>query len=144
MISREIELHGHIIDSLILPKVMDEILAHHGQFTIRDIRVGKEKTDTSYARIEVAAATAEQLDEIISRLRQHGAEVIEEAEITLEEAPADGVFPEDFYVTTNKPTSVHLGKKWIDVEPAIMDSGVCVDAAAVLRGRSSSPTFARA
>jgi hypothetical protein len=28
MFSEQIELHGHIIDSLILPKVLDEILSH--------------------------------------------------------------------------------------------------------------------
>jgi lysine-ketoglutarate reductase/saccharopine dehydrogenase-like protein (TIGR00300 family) len=127
MITKEIELHGHIIDSLILPKVMDEILARRGQFNIRTIRVGKEKTDTSYALIEVSAQTAEQLDNIITHLRQHGAEVTQEADVQLEESPADGVFPEGFYVTTNKPTSIHMGAKWIDVETSIMDSGICVD-----------------
>jgi lysine-ketoglutarate reductase/saccharopine dehydrogenase-like protein (TIGR00300 family) len=127
MVTKEIELHGHIIDSLILPRVMDEILTLGGQFNIKTIRVGKEKTDASYARIEVSAATAEQLDEIVSRLRQHGAEVIEENDVQLEESPADGVFPDDFYVTNNKPTSVLLSKKWIDVKPEIMDSGISVD-----------------
>ncbi len=138
MITKEIELHGHIIDSLILPRVMDEILARRGQFNIRTIRVGKEKTDTSYARIEVSAGTAEQLDDIITHLRQHGAEVTKEADVQLEESPADGVFPEGFYVTTNKPTSVHMGNKWIDVEPPIMDSGICVDAEA---GRARTVKF---
>jgi lysine-ketoglutarate reductase/saccharopine dehydrogenase-like protein (TIGR00300 family) len=127
MVTKEIELHGHIIDSLILPKVMDEILAHGGQFNIRTIRVGKEKTDTSYARIEVSAASADQLDEIITRLRQHGAEVPKETEVQLEESPADGVFPENFYVTTNKPTSIRLNSKWVDVETPIMDSAIVVD-----------------
>ena len=71
-VQKNISLTGHIIDSLILPKVMDEILAHRGQFNIRQIRVGQEQSDPSYARIEVSAETAEQLEEIIARLRQHG------------------------------------------------------------------------
>jgi lysine-ketoglutarate reductase/saccharopine dehydrogenase-like protein (TIGR00300 family) len=127
MFTKDIELHGHIIDSLILPKVMDEILARGGQFNIRTIRVGKEKTDPSYCRIEVSAKTAEQLDDIIARLRTHGAEVPKEHEVQLEEAPADGVFPDEFYVTTNKPTSIYLNKKWIDVENTMMDSGIVVE-----------------
>lgn len=127
MLTKDIELHGHIIDSLILPKVMDEILARGGQFNIRTIRVGKEKTDPSYCRIEVSAKTAEQLDDIIARLRTHGAEVPKEQEVELEEAPADGVFPDEFYVTTNKPTSIYLNKKWIEVENTMMDSAIVVE-----------------
>ena len=38
MFSEQVELRGHIIDSLILPKVLDEILTYGGSFTIRDIR----------------------------------------------------------------------------------------------------------
>jgi lysine-ketoglutarate reductase/saccharopine dehydrogenase-like protein (TIGR00300 family) len=45
----------------------------------------------------------------------------------LEESPADGVFPENFYVTTNKPTSIRLNSKWVDVETPIMDSAIVVD-----------------
>jgi lysine-ketoglutarate reductase/saccharopine dehydrogenase-like protein (TIGR00300 family) len=127
MLTKDIELHGHIIDSLILPKVMDEILARGGQFNIRTIRVGKEKTDPSYCRIEVSAKTAEQLEEIIARLRMHGAEVPKEDEVQLEEAPADGCFPDEFYVTTNKPTSIYLNKKWLDVENTMMDSAIVVE-----------------
>jgi lysine-ketoglutarate reductase/saccharopine dehydrogenase-like protein (TIGR00300 family) len=127
MFTKDIELHGHIIDSLILPKVMDEILARGGQFNIRTIRVGKEKTDPSYCRIEVSAKTAEQLDEIIARLRMHGAEVPKEDEVQLEESPADGVFPDEFYVTTNKPTSLYLNKKWLDVNDTMMDSAIVVE-----------------
>jgi len=127
VLTKDIELHGHIIDSLILPKVMDEILARDGQFTIRTIRVGKEKADPSYCRIEVSAKTAEQLDEIIARLRMHGAEVPKEQEVTLEESPADGVFPDEFYVTTNKPESIYLNKKWVEVENTMMDSAIVVE-----------------
>jgi hypothetical protein len=36
MFSEEIELRGHIIDSLILPKVLDEILSQGGQLKSPD------------------------------------------------------------------------------------------------------------
>ena len=38
MVSETVELRGHIIDSLILPKVLDEILAHRGNFKIEEIQ----------------------------------------------------------------------------------------------------------
>jgi len=43
--SSEIELRGHIIDSLILTKVFDGIMDHGGSFEVLDIKIGKKKTD---------------------------------------------------------------------------------------------------
>jgi lysine-ketoglutarate reductase/saccharopine dehydrogenase-like protein (TIGR00300 family) len=127
MFSEQIELRGHIIDSLILPKVLDEILTHGGSFTIREVKIGKQRHDPSYACIDVFGPSPETVDEIIRRLRQHGAEVVEHAALRLAEAPADGVFPPDFYVTTNQQTFVHLEGKWLEVQPATMDCGIAVD-----------------
>ena len=75
MFSETIELRGHIIDSLILPKVLDQILTHGANFKIGEIKIGKKRADQSFARIEVSAETSEALDELILRLRQQGAEV---------------------------------------------------------------------
>lgn len=127
MFSQQIELRGHIIDSLILPKVLDEILTQGGQFTIRRIQVGQQRNDLSYACIDVFGPTPELVDNLVRRLRQHGAEVVKEAEVDLATAPADGVFPDQFYVTTNQQTFVHFAGQWIEVKPATMDSGICVD-----------------
>jgi len=38
--SSEIELRGHLIDSLILTKVFDGIMDHSGSFEVLDIQVG--------------------------------------------------------------------------------------------------------
>ncbi|HEV2209824.1 MAG TPA: TIGR00300 family protein [Verrucomicrobiae bacterium] len=127
MFSEQIELRGHIIDSLILPKVLDEILTYGGSFNIREIRIGKQRHDASYACIDVFGPTPELVDDIVRRLRQHGAEVVEQTNVRLDEAPADGVFPPDFYVTTNQQTFVHLDGKWIEVHPSTMDCGIAVD-----------------
>ncbi len=127
MFSEQIELRGHIIDSLILPKVLDEILTHGGRFTIREIKIGKERHDASYACIDVFGPSPEVVDDIVRRLRQHGAEVLEQTEVQLVAAPADGVFPPDFYVTTNQQTFIHLAGKWIQTRRATMDCGIAVD-----------------
>src|SRR5437867_3262041 len=127
MFSETIELRGHIIDSLILPKVLDQILTHGANFKIGEIKIGKKRADQSFARMEVSAQTGEALDELILRLRQHGAEVVERADAHLARAPADGVFPRDFYVTTNQQTFVRFGGKEIEVRPAMMDSAIAVD-----------------
>jgi lysine-ketoglutarate reductase/saccharopine dehydrogenase-like protein (TIGR00300 family) len=127
MVSETIELRGHIIDSLILPKVLDQILTHGANFKIVEIDIGKKRADQSFARIEVSAETGEALDELMLRLRQQGAEVVERANAQVAPAPADGVFPADFYVTTNQQTFVRFDGKEIEVQPAIINSAIALD-----------------
>jgi hypothetical protein len=127
MLSEQIELRGHFIDSLLLPKVLDEILNYGGTFTIRDIKAGKQRSDPSYACIDVAGSSPEVVDDIIRHLRQHGAEVVEQKSVQFVEAPADGAFPPDFYVSTNQPTFLRLNGNWIEAHPASMDCGIAVD-----------------
>ena len=83
---------------------------------LSSIQTGQNRVDQSFARIEVSADSHETLDDLILRLRQHGAEVVEQKDAQLAAAPADGVFPTDFYVTTNQQTFVRIGgkvKKWL-------------------------------
>jgi lysine-ketoglutarate reductase/saccharopine dehydrogenase-like protein (TIGR00300 family) len=127
MLSETIELRGHIIDSLILPKVLDQILTRGASFKITEIKIGQKRADQSFARIEVTAETSEALDELVLRLRQHGAETVKRADVQLAKTPDAGVFPHDFYVTTNQQTFIRLEGKEIEVRPAMMDSAVTVD-----------------
>jgi lysine-ketoglutarate reductase/saccharopine dehydrogenase-like protein (TIGR00300 family) len=122
-----IELKGHLIDSLILPKVLDEILNQGGSFEIVELRVGHTRAEPSYAQIEVSASTKEALNGILGRLRDHGADVLNEGDVELEPAPQDGVFPEGFYVTTNLPTFVRYEGEWLALERARMDCGIALD-----------------
>src|SRR6185503_1574475 len=122
MVSETIELRGHIIDSLILPKVLDQILTRGATFHIEEIKIGQKRADQSFARIEVGADTEEALNELMLRLRQHGAEVVERDDARLAPAPEDGVFPDDFYVTTNQQTFVRISGHEIEVQPAMTDS----------------------
>jgi lysine-ketoglutarate reductase/saccharopine dehydrogenase-like protein (TIGR00300 family) len=127
MFSETIELRGHIIDSLILPKVLDQILTHGANFKITEVQIGRKRADQSFARIEVSTETGEALDELILRLRQQGAEVLERADAQLAPAPADGVFPSEFYVTTNQQTFVRFGGREIEVTPGIINNAIAVD-----------------
>ena len=131
---RDVQLRGHIIDSLILPKVLDEILAHRGNFKIGEIRIGEKRADQSFARIEVTAPTRlKRSTNLILRLRQHGAEVVEKRMPDSASARRRR-FPADFYVTTNQQTFVRIDGKEIEVSPAIMDSAIVVDRTAGARG----------
>jgi lysine-ketoglutarate reductase/saccharopine dehydrogenase-like protein (TIGR00300 family) len=123
----EIELRGHIVDSLLLPKVLDRILQMGGTFEIHECKIGVRRTDPSYARIGVQAETAEALDEIIGDLVEHGASPIDDVDARVEPADVRAAFPENFYSTTNQRTQVRLNGRWIDVENQEMDCGVALD-----------------
>src|SRR5207248_2218612 len=139
MFSETIELRGHIIDSLILPKVLDEILKGGGNFKIAQVKIGQQRADQSFARIEVSAESSDALDDLILRLRQHGAEVAEKGDAQLAAAPADGIFPNDFYVTTNRQTFVRIAGKELEVRAPMLDSAIMIDRS---KERASTVRFA--
>lgn len=124
MVSEEIQLEGHIIDSLILSKVLDEILAFGGEFNIKQVNVGQKQGDRSRATVEVSAADPATLTQILAHIAKHGAAVRcpENAKIAV--AEQDGVFPEGFYSTTNLRTLVRLQDQWYPVAKQEMDCGI--------------------
>jgi lysine-ketoglutarate reductase/saccharopine dehydrogenase-like protein (TIGR00300 family) len=123
----EIEIQGHIIDSLLLPKILDEILTHGGSYVLKDIRIGQRQADPSYARIEVRAADSAGLREILDVIHDHGATTTTSQDCTTVPADMDGAFPDTFYSTTNYRTQIRLKGEWIDVEDQEMDCGILVD-----------------
>lgn len=123
----DVVLDGHIIDSLLLPKVLDEILTHGGSYLLKEIRVGTRQEDPSHARIEVRADSSEALQEILDAIHDHGAVPGATADCAVEGADMDGAFPEGFYSTTNYRTQVRLSGEWVDVEDQEMDCGILID-----------------
>jgi lysine-ketoglutarate reductase/saccharopine dehydrogenase-like protein (TIGR00300 family) len=124
-----VEISGHIIDSLILPKVLDLIVNLGAEFHILDIQIGHRRADRSSARIQIDAPTQERLDAVLARIKEHGAlpVEVEEESVRFEPAPADGIFPDHFYATTNLPTLVRLEESWLEVEDPEMDCAIRVD-----------------
>ncbi len=125
----EVELHGHIIDSLLLPKVLDEIITQGGSYIIKDIRVGQRQTDGSHARIEVRADSAEALRRMLDSIHDHGAVPTTTTDCETEPADIAGTFPEKFYSTTNFRTQIRMGGQWIEVADQEMDCGILIDPA---------------
>jgi lysine-ketoglutarate reductase/saccharopine dehydrogenase-like protein (TIGR00300 family) len=121
-----VELRGHIIDSLILPKVLDAIHDRGGTFELEEVRIGKRSRDTSYARLRVRHDDAAALARILRTIRNSGADVVQEAPARLEPAPGDGVLPGDFYATTNLATQVWIGSRWVSVRNPEMDCAIVV------------------
>jgi lysine-ketoglutarate reductase/saccharopine dehydrogenase-like protein (TIGR00300 family) len=123
-----VELAGHIIDSLLLPKVLDCITAAGGAFKLLDMTVGQARKDPSYARIEVTAPSAERLSQILATIADHGAVPVAMTDCRLVACDIAGAFPENFYSSTNQRTQVRINGQWIDVARQEMDCGVIVSA----------------
>jgi lysine-ketoglutarate reductase/saccharopine dehydrogenase-like protein (TIGR00300 family) len=129
MPTETVDLHGHIIDSLTLPKVLDEVMNYGGTFEIVEITIGQHREDSSRARIRVSAATQEALDTLLGRIKQLGAVPILEEDAALVPADQDGAFPENFYCTTNLQTFVRCRGEWLEAARPEMDCGIAVDPA---------------
>ena len=120
-------ISGHIIDSLILAKVLDIILMMGGTFDLEDVHIGKTREEPSQARIVIRATSSTLLNDILKAIQPHGASVEREADCRTDTASADGVFPDDFYATTHLPTHVRLNGQWVEVDRIEMDLGILVD-----------------
>lgn len=123
----EIVLEGHVIDSWILPRVLDVIMDLEGDFEFLDFRVGKRKTERSYVRMLIKGRDQDHLNKLLSELREFGASLPQMEALRIEAATADGVLPPDFYSTTNHPTFVNLKGSWAEVSDIEMDCAIVVE-----------------
>jgi lysine-ketoglutarate reductase/saccharopine dehydrogenase-like protein (TIGR00300 family) len=126
--SREIEVSGHIIDSLILSKIFDGVMDLDGEFEILKIKIGKKKRDESYAKLRIIGKNQKHLDQILELVYREGATAKIQKEVKLKAAPKNCTMPENFYSTTNNYTQIFRNGKWIKVENMMMDKCIVVKA----------------
>ena len=126
-----VDITGHIMDSGVLARVLDDVLEYGGDYKVDRLDLGREHDDESYARIAVGADDEDTLQRILMRVQIHGVNPVDATDARLVPAPADGVFPEDFYSTTNLDTMVRLDGHWVPVDRAEMDCGLVVADGAV-------------
>lgn len=127
VVSQEIELSGHIIDSGIMTQLFDKVMDMGGNFEILVFDIGKKKTDPSYARLCIAAANRETLRFILSELHRLGARPLEVKDVHVVSADRDHVSSKGFYLTTNHPTDIKWNGEWIPVEFIEMDCLIVMD-----------------
>jgi lysine-ketoglutarate reductase/saccharopine dehydrogenase-like protein (TIGR00300 family) len=125
-VTERIRLEGHIIDSLLLPKVLDIILREGGNYDIEDIDIGRRRQDASWAEINVHASTQEKLDNILRLIAVHGAVSVSGDQCQVQPADIEGCFPENFASTTNLETEIRIQGRWIPVADIEMDCGIVV------------------
>jgi lysine-ketoglutarate reductase/saccharopine dehydrogenase-like protein (TIGR00300 family) len=124
---QEIEVRGHLIDSMILTRIFDSIMDLKGDFQVLEFTVGKKKKDASFARLLIRARSRDHLEDILEQVYREGAQPVSVQEAKLEPAPRDMVMPDDFYSTTNNATQVFHRGRWINVQNMMMDKCIAVD-----------------
>ena len=124
--SSEVEVRGHLIDSMILTKIFDVIMDLGGEFEVLQMNVGKKKKEPSYAKMQIQGKTQDHLDKILEQVYREGATATIGRNVILKAAPKDMVMPEDFYSTTNNTTEILLSGKWIMVDNMMMDKCIVV------------------
>ncbi|MGQ0830080.1 MAG: ornithine cyclodeaminase [Microthrixaceae bacterium] len=125
MATETIELSGHIVDSLLLAKVLDVIVDAGVAYELVDVQIGRTNVDVSHARIELEGEQST-LARLVDDLQVHGANRVTAGETALVAAELDGVLPAGFYSTTNLATDVLLDDRWVPVENPEMDCAIAV------------------
>jgi lysine-ketoglutarate reductase/saccharopine dehydrogenase-like protein (TIGR00300 family) len=121
-----VEVTGHLMDSGILSRILDDIRDYGGDYAIEQFDVGHEANDPSSARITIEAEDDDSLQRLLMRLQTRGVNQLSHGDAALATAERDGVLPDGFYSTTNLDTRVCLGGEWYDVENPEMDCGLTV------------------
>ena len=131
MATEIVELEGHIVDSLLLAKVLDLIVESGADYRIDEFELGKTNIDPSRTTIEISAEDDALLDALLEQLQVHGVNRTSESDATMVTSDRDGVLPVGFYSTTNLATDVRVDGRWLSVENPEMDCGIVVTDASV-------------
>lgn len=125
--SREIEVDGHLIDSMILTRIFDKIMDLKGEFEVTDFKIGVKKSDPSHVKLTIIGKNKEHLRKMLEETYRIGAIAVEFQNVSYSKATRDMVMPDNFYSTTNNPTFVMLNGKWMKVSNQMMDKAIVID-----------------
>jgi hypothetical protein len=125
-LNENVEVTGHLMDSGILARILDDVLEYGGDYVIDRLDVGPR-----------ARRLVVREDLRLGRRRRHPAAAADAAADPRRQpgrpGRGDGArgrcrrrLPEDFYSTTNLETRVRMGGRWIDVQQPEMDCGLVV------------------
>jgi lysine-ketoglutarate reductase/saccharopine dehydrogenase-like protein (TIGR00300 family) len=129
MATETVEVAGHIVDSLILPKILDLIVDAGADYRLETVDIGRTNLDPSRVVIELSHPDEATIDALCERLAVHGASRTSDSDAVVVTADVDGVLPAGFHSTTNLATDVRISGHWIPVDNPEMDCGLVVDVA---------------
>ena len=66
--TKEIEVNGHLIDSMILTRIFDRIMDLQGDFEVKEFKIGQGKNDYSYAKLAVTGKNESHLSQMLNEI----------------------------------------------------------------------------
>ena len=126
MATEEVELAGHIIDSLLLPKVLDLVVEAGVDYEIEAVEVGRTNLDPSRVVLHLTHDDEAVIDALCERIAVHGASRVSEGDAEVVVADLAGVLPVGFHSTTNLATDVRIDGHWVTVTNPEMDCGLVI------------------
>lgn len=127
-----IKLVGHLLDSGLMNRALDLIVAQGGSFQVLKFELGEQRHSTSTAEVKVSAPNHQLMEDILAQLIDLGA-IDSQAELPdalLVSVNQPGVAPDDFYVTNIYPTEVRIDGEWVLVKQQRMDGAIVVNSTA--------------
>lgn len=70
---KELKLRGHIIDSLILSKLLDQLSELGVDCYTSDVKIGQRRSDISEAAFVIETEDSSKLEEAVALAKKHGA-----------------------------------------------------------------------
>ncbi len=128
MKTRMLQAEGHLIDSGILSKILNNILAKGGDYRIVSFTVGKTPEETSQLEIELIAKDDSILESLHNALKILGVFEKSVPSAMLATVDKDRHAPENFYSSSNHRTEVFFQDTWHPVENQRMDGALVYDA----------------
>lgn len=126
MFSQIVYAEGHLIDSEIMTRIFDTVIACGSSYEVIDFHIGKTNDEMSRVQLKVSADNQDQLEQTVGDLLLLGCYRIEEKDANLATTEKDKCVPDDFYSTTNHKTMVRYQGNWIPVDDQRMDAVVCL------------------
>jgi lysine-ketoglutarate reductase/saccharopine dehydrogenase-like protein (TIGR00300 family) len=127
-VSETVVLEGHIVDSLILAKVLDLILDARADYEVMEFDMGRTALDPSRAVIGIVTTDDDAMESLLEQLQVHGVNRLDAEDATTTVADRDGVLPAGFYSTTNLSSEVRIDGGWVTVDNPEMDCAIVVGA----------------
>ncbi|MGR3279379.1 TIGR00300 family protein, partial [Acaryochloris marina NIES-2412] len=123
-----IHLEGHLLDTGLVNRALDIIVAGGGSFQVLNFDLGEQRQDISTAEVKVSAPDPAMISDIMGQLIDLGAVSMTEetSDAHLEKVIQLGVAPDNFYVTAIYPTEVLIEGQWVKVQGQRMDGAITV------------------
>ncbi|GAB4159594.1 MAG: hypothetical protein Fur0037_26770 [Planctomycetota bacterium] len=118
---------GHLIDSGLLSDALEAVQAAGASYAVRDLQIGASRSDESRIELEVTSPNLQVYERVRADLLSLGLSEEQDEDALLVPVEHPGVAPEGFYSTTNLPTEVRVGGRWISVEDQRMDSAIVAE-----------------